>query len=161
MSDSTSTDDGLELVDGDLFVAEVTLHQIFVDEREHVHEFGAVLLSLFNHVLRNVDLVVGRSEVVLVDVRWPHEGLHLHEVDHAGVLALGTDRKLDHGNVFGETLLDGPETEVEVCSGAVHLVDETHTGDVVLVCLTPDGFGLRLDTGNTVEHRNGAVEHAK
>ena len=65
------------------------------------------------------------------------------------------------GDVFGETLFDGLQTEVEVGPGAVHLVDEAHTRHVVLVGLTPHGFGLRLYAGHTVEHRNSTVEDAQ
>ena len=50
---------------------------------------------------------------------------------------------------------------VEVGAEAVHLVDEAHARDVVLVGLAPDGLGLGLDAGDAVEHRDGAVEHAQ
>ena len=63
---------------------------------------------------------------------------------------MASRRLLDH--------LDGAE---EVGAGAVHLVDEAHARDVVLVGLAPDGLGLRLDAGDRVEHGDGAVEHAQ
>jgi hypothetical protein len=43
----------------------------------------------------------------------------------------------------------------------VHLVDEADARNVVLVGLTPDGLGLRLDAGDAVEHGDRAVEHAQ
>ena len=50
---------------------------------------------------------------------------------------------------------------VEVGADAVHLVDVGDARDVVLVGLAPDGLGLRLDAGDGVEQRDGAVEHAQ
>ncbi len=44
---------------------------------------------------------------------------------------------------------------------AVHLVDVGDARDVVLVGLAPHGLGLRLDAGDRVEQRDGAVEHAQ
>ena len=154
-------DDLLEIFDADVLVAEVALHEVFIDERQGVHQVGAILLGLGHHVLGNVFFGEGRAEIFLVDVRWPHEGLHLDEVDHSGVFALGTDRKLQNSNVFGETLLDGLEHEVEVGARAVHLVDEAHARHVVLVGLTPNGFGLWLYASNTVEHGNCTIENTQ
>ena len=59
---------------------------------------------------------------------------------------------------FGDDLVERP---LEVGADAVHLVDEADTRHAVLVGLTPDGFGLRFDAGNRVEHGDGAVEHAQ
>jgi hypothetical protein len=55
----------------------------------------------------------------------------------------------------------GLDRHVEVRADAVHLVDERDARDVVLVGLAPDGLGLRLDAGDRVEQRDGAVEHAQ
>ena len=49
----------------------------------------------------------------------------------------------------------------EVGADAVHLVDEAHARDVVLVGLAPHRLGLRLDAGDRVEHRDRAVEDAQ
>jgi hypothetical protein len=48
-----------------------------------------------------------------------------------------------------------------VGADAVHLVDEAHARDAVLVGLTPHGFGLGLNTGDRVEDGDGTVEDAK
>lgn len=49
----------------------------------------------------------------------------------------------------------------EVRAVAVHLVDVSDTGNAVLVRLTPDGFGLRLNAAACAEHRDRAVENLK
>jgi hypothetical protein len=46
----------------------------------------------------------------------------------------------------------------EVRADAVHLVDVRDARDLVLVGLAPDGLRLRLDAGDGVEQRDGAVE---
>jgi hypothetical protein len=52
--------------------------------------------------------------------------------------------------------LDAP---VELGAGAVQLVDEADPRHVVAVGLAPDRLGLRLDTRDTVEDRDRAVQH--
>src|SRR3546814_17645005 len=46
----------------------------------------------------------------------------------------------------------------EVGADPVHLVDEADPRNLVLVGLPPHRLGLRLDAGDRVEHRDGAVE---
>jgi hypothetical protein len=50
---------------------------------------------------------------------------------------------------------------VELRADAVHLVDEADPGHAVSVGLPPDSLGLRLDTGDAIEDRHGAVEDAQ
>ena len=69
--------------------------------------------------------------------------------------------QLDRQRVGAEALLDGAHGEVEVRADLVHLVDEADARDVVLVGLTPDLLGLRLDALLAVEDGDGAVEHAQ
>ena len=126
-----------------------------------VDEFFAVLRGLVGHVGRDVLLFVGGAEILLVGGRRPHERLHPDEVDHTCVVALRADRQLEHGAGRSEAVLDAVEGTVEVGTGAVHLVDEAHPRNVVLVGLAPHRLGLRFDAGDAVEHRNGTIEHAE
>src|SRR6185437_12398428 len=50
---------------------------------------------------------------------------------------------------------------VEIGAGLIHLVGEDDARNAVLVALTPDGLGLRLDALVAVEHDDGAVEYAQ
>ena len=43
---------------------------------------------------------------------------------------------------------------------AIELIDEADSRNAVLVSLTPNSFRLRLNTGDTIKHRNRAVKHA-
>ena len=50
---------------------------------------------------------------------------------------------------------------LEVGADPVHFVDECQSRHIVLRRLAPDGFGLRLHSGDTVKNCNRTVEHAK
>src|SRR5207253_5195544 len=56
---------------------------------------------------------------------------------------------------------DRIERALKRCAGAVELVDKTDTRHAVLIGLAPDGFRLRLDSGNSVEYRYSSVQHAQ
>ena len=96
------------------------------------------------------------AELVLVDDR-----LHVDQVDDALELGLGADRQLERHGVGAEAVDHRLRALVEVRADAVHLVDERDARDVVLVGLAPDRLGLRLDAGDGVEQRDGAVEDAQ
>ena len=76
-------------------------------------------------------------------------------------LVLAPDRKLDHGRIRAEAVDDHLDAALEVRAEAVLLVHEADARDLVLVGLTPDGLGLRLDAGDAVEHHDRTVEHAQ
>jgi hypothetical protein len=50
---------------------------------------------------------------------------------------------------------------IEVCTGNVHLIDVSHSGDTVLISLTPYGFGLRFNTALSAKNGNSAVKYAE
>ncbi len=116
-----------------------------------------VLLGLLSQLGRDVlDLPLGAQ--VLVE---PDESLHVEEVDDALVVALGSDRELDHGDVGAQPLGDGVDGLEEVGTEPVHLVDEADPGYAVLVGLTPHRLCLRLDSRHAVEHGHRPVKHAQ
>ncbi len=74
---------------------------------------------------------------------------------------LEADRQLGHQRVGMEVVAQHLDGEAEGGADAVHLVDEGDARHVIAGGLTPHGLGLRLDAGDGVEHRDGAVEHAE
>jgi hypothetical protein len=89
-------------------------------------------------------------------------GLHLHEVNDAGVLVLLPERQLDgHRGLRGQPVVHGLDRVEEVGPHPVHLVDEGDAGDVVLVGLAPDRLRLGLDAGHRIEDRHRPVEDAE
>src|SRR6201999_46963 len=85
---------------------------------------------------------------------------HLHDVDNALEIGFAADRPGDDHRAGAQTVDHHVDAALEVSASAVHLVDEADARHVILVGLTPHGFGLRLDTGNSVEHSNRTVQHA-
>src|SRR5262249_21649532 len=108
--------------------------------------------------VRDVDLVVGLAQLGLGA---PDQGLHLHQVDDALEVRLGADRQLHDQRGGLQPGDDHVDAAVELRAGAVQLVDEADARDTVTVGLPPDRLGLRLHAGDTVEHRDRAVEHAQ
>ena len=146
-----------DLVLGERLVVEVLLHQRLVLAGDEVEQLGPVLLGLGAVLGGDVALFVGGALVLAL----PHDRLHLDEVDDAQEVGLGAERQLDDGRDRLEAGLDHAERAEEVGADAVHLVDEAHARHAVLVGLAPDGLGLRLDTGDRVEHCDGTVEDAQ
>ena len=97
----------------------------------------------------------------MVGLGGPDERLHADQVDDALEVRLGADRQLHDQRHRAEAVHDHVDAAVELGAGAVELVDEADARHAVTVGLTPHRLGLRLDTGDTVEHRDGTVEHAQ
>ena len=147
----------LQLVFGDGFAAEVLFEELVVRFADLLDQLLVVRLGLFQHVGRNVlHVVIGAHRLVLVDERF-----HADQVDDAAELVFGANRQLNRDGIAFELGGDLRERFLEVRADAVHLVDEADARHAVLVGLAPHGFRLRLDTGDRVEHGDGAVEHAQ
>jgi hypothetical protein len=146
---------GLDLGLGDVFTGEVLLHQMVVAGGDGLEQVLAILGSLLGHVGRDVDFVPlapssssrQMSAFILTEVDEADERL-------VGLGATGADGQVDDGRGGLQAILDHRDGAVEVGADAVHLVDEAHARDLVLVGLTPHRLGLRLDAGNRVEHRS-------
>jgi hypothetical protein len=67
-------------------------------------------------------------------------------------LVLGPDREVHRDRRRAGAVLDHLHAVEEVGADLVHLVDEDDPRNLVAVGLTPDRFGLRLDTGVGVQH---------
>ena len=124
--------------------------------RDDVEELRAPLEGIALELDGDVGLLPVLAHALVPDLRG-----HGDEVDDAAVVALGADGELDDRRHCVEPVLDHRDGAVEVRADAVHLVDEADAGDAVAVRLAPHGLGLRLDAGDGVEHRDGAVEHAQ
>ncbi len=122
------------------------------------------LLDGFLAAARGLLLQVGRDGPFLDRViRLLAEGqrLLLEDVDDAAEVALRADRDLDGHGVGAETVDDHRERALIAGAHAVHLVDEAHARDAVLVGLAPDSLRLRLDARDGIEDDHPAVEHAQ
>ena len=154
-ADGSGPDGGGDLFGAYLGVLQELLEQALVVVRQRLKQIVAVELGLLGHLVGDVGLGPGHSEVLA----GPDAGPHAHQVDDPPVVGLGADGQLDHRDALGQSLPDRVEHEVEVGAGAVHLVNEAEPGNAVAVGLAPHRLGLGLHAGDAVEHGHRAVEH--
>ncbi|BBG29094.1 O-methyltransferase [Zymobacter palmae] len=146
----------------DFFLGEVTLFQIFF------HQLIRCFSSSFEHELalffcfglkfcRNINQLVRHTLVFFI----PEDGFHFDQVDNAFEVVFCAPVNLDRHSVGIQTFAQLIDNHKEVGTSTVHLVDEDHTRNFVLVSLTPYRFGLRLNTGRTTQYDNSTVEYAQ
>src|SRR5258707_1383976 len=92
---------------------------------------------------------------------FPDHALHADKIDQTLEIILGSDRKLDRDRLGTEAIDNILHAFVEIGAGLVHLVGEHDARNPVLVALTPDRLGLRLNALVGIEHAHRAVEHAQ
>src|SRR6266516_3278701 len=138
-----------------LFALEICSHGAVVELDRGLDHPLAVLLGLFEHVGRDLDVVILGTECLVV----PNDTDHAHEVDYAFELALASNRKLDRHRLGAQALDDVTEALEEIRADLVHLVAEDDARDLVLVALSPDRLGLRLHALIAIEHAHRPVEH--
>ena len=95
-------------------------------------------------------IVVGVDDRLLVD-----------DIELALELVFLAQRNQDRPGIRAELGPHLVDRVVEIRADSVHLVDERDAGNAVLVRLAPDGFGLRLNAGDTAKTSDCAVEHAQ
>jgi len=155
--DGTATDQRFQLRLVGLLAFQVSFHGFFVEFNRGFDQLFAIFCGAFGEVCGNFLLVELRSQRLL----FPNHRLHLHQIDKTGIFVLSTNRKLKNQRIGTEALDNHFNGAVEVRADLVHLVDEHHPRNLVLVALAPDGFGLRLDAGIGIKQRNSPVKHAQ
>ena len=139
-----------------LLVQQIRLEQLLVVLGNGVDQLVVVLLRLLGELGRDLLLLELHPELVEPDL-----GAHVDDVDDAAEVLLLADRQLHRDGLRAQPVdhrLHGGE---EVRARAVHLVHERDPGNLVVVGLPPDRFGLRLDARDRVEDRDRTVEHAQ
>ena len=154
--DGALADSGLHLVDGRLFAFHELLHDAVVHVGQRFDELIAVHLSFFLHILRNRLVAVILAQVVIIDL-----GAHGQQVDDAAEIVLRADRQLNRMRIRVQTLVEHVHHAVEVRAHDVHLVDVHHARNMIVLGLTPDRLGLRLNAALRAEHGDRAVQNAQ
>ena len=149
-------DTGFELLLGDLLVHEELFGQSVVAAGDRLQKLGSCGLGLLQQVGGNIDLLHILAEVILVN-----GGLHGDQVDDTLEGILLADGKLDGESVGLEAISHHLHGVFKVGAVDIHLVDVGDTGNLVLIGLMPDGFGLRLDAALCAEHGDSAVQNAQ
>ena len=102
-----------------------------------------------------------RFPLAVLVVRNPDVSKAGDQIGHAAELVIAAERHLAQQRVGAQALADALHAVREVGTDAIHLVDVAQARNVVLVGQSPVGFGLRLDTGDAIEHHHGTVQHAQ
>ena len=154
--DGLLADSLLQLLTGDLLTLEVLLHQFLVVLGNSLDQDVTVLLGLLDHILRDRLGAHVVAHVIVVDL-----SVHIDQVNDTTEGILLTDGQLNGHAVGMQTIVQHLDAAEEVSTHGIHLVDVHHTGDLVLVSLTPDGLRLRLDTALSSQNGHRTVQNAQ
>ena len=72
---------------------------------------------------------------------------------------LRADRQLNRNGVTFQSAMHHIDNMVEIRAHNIHLVDISHTRNMVFVCLTPNSFRLWLNTALGTENSYRTVQH--
>ena len=149
-------DSSLQFLTGDLLTLEVLLHQLFVVLGNSLDQNVTVLFSLLDHILGDRLGAHIVAHIVVVDL-----SVHIDQVNDTTEGILLTDGQLDRYAVCMQTIMQHLDAAEEVGTHGIHLVDVDHTGNLVLVSLTPNGLRLGLDTALSSQNGHRTVQHAQ
>lgn len=139
-------------------VVDVELKERLVDFSELLYEASAPVFHLPPQGFWD-DNGFGNRDTV--DDIVPDDRPAFDEINDAFEAVFSTDGALKDDKVPIEFLSKGCQRVIEICAGAIELVDEREGGDVVGLGLAPDLLRLRFNAGDGVQEKHGAVEDAK
>ena len=149
-------DGSADLGGGDLLTLQIHLHDLVIEHGNGIQQLLAVLVGQIHHVLGDGLHAHVLTQLIVVDI-----GIHLHQVDDTLEGILLPDGELDGDGVGLQTVMHHVQHVVEVRAGDIHLVDVDHTGNMVVIGLTPHRLGLRLNTALGAHYGDGTVQHAQ
>ena len=154
--DGRLADGCADLVLRDFLSRQIQLHDLIVLFGDRFEKLLMILLSEITEILGNFFLADILAQLIIEDVC-----LHLDEVDHTAEVCLRADRQLDGNSVTFQPIMHHFENIVEVRTHDIHLIHIDHARDIVLIRLTPDRFGLRLNAALGTKNGDRAVEYAQ
>ena len=115
-----------------------------------------ILLGLLAHFLGDFLLSDILAQIVIIDL-----GFHPNQIDDPAEEILLADRQLDRDGIALKAFMHHLHDAIEVGAEDIHLVDECHSRNLILVRLSPNRLRLGLDAALSTENGNRAVEHAQ
>src|SRR5690606_17782190 len=106
---------------------------------------------------RDIPILEGHTLIGLI----PDNGLHLDQIDHTLELVFRANGHLHRHSDRTQAIFQLLDHTQEVSTSTVHLIDEDHARNFVLVRLTPDRLSLRLNTGRTTQNDNRTIKHTQ
>ena len=103
----------------DLFFFQQVFHHLLIKHRDRFQHFLTLLLSVINHVRRDLLLTDSLAVVSIKEV-----GLHGHQVHHAVMILFQTNGKLHGNRVQTKDIANPLDPSPRICTHPVQLVDE-------------------------------------
>ncbi len=144
----------LPRLERDLFPFQVTQEQGLVGLGDAVEQVFPSPGDLLSHLRRN-----GAGGRIILP-RLPEQRLPCEQVHDPPEIALDADGQFDGDGLGGEAFLCFGEHALKIRADAVELVHENQPGQVLVVRVQPDGFGLRLYAADAAEDDHRAVNDA-
>ena len=116
---------------------------------------GSVFVCQFGKFSRNIGNIEYRTQRIIV----PDNGLIGDKVNHPGKVVFLSDGNLKGNGVGAEFLFHLVENPEEIGSRAIHFIDKSDAGNLVLISLFPDSFALGLNTSYGTEQGDSAIEY--
>ena len=147
-----------ELGNGYSFLAafQELLGQIIIELADLFDHLLVIHLCFILKIVRNSRDFNVRSIIVLIVI-----SVHLEQINQADIGIFLANRNVDHNRVLAQSVLDLVNAAVIVCADDIHLVDECHTGYVVLISLAPYIFGLGFNAALCGEYAYSAVQYTQ
>src|SRR6056300_167656 len=147
----------LDFLLAELTPLEILGHQVFIGFCGSFHHVLAQFRDFIRQVFRDVSILKGHSLIVFI----PENGFILDEIDDTFKFIFGTNRHVNGHRVAVETITKLSDDTLKIRSRTIHFIDEDHSRYFILVGLTPDRLGLRLNTGGATKHHYRAIEDAE
>lgn len=145
-----------QLLNGDLFTFEVLHHQVVIGFCDELNHLIMILLRLFEHICRDILITNVLAKVVIINLC-----THRHQINNTDKLALCADRQLNRYRNALQAILHHLDNVIEVCAHDIHLIDERHTRNLIIVCLMPYSFRLRLNAALCAEYADRAIQYTQ
>ena len=143
-------------LNGDFLTFEVLVHDLFILLGNCLQKLISVLGSQILHVVGNLFDSHILAQIIVIDV-----GLHFNEVDYSSECVFRTDRELNRNRIGFKAIFHHLHYVEEVGAHNVHFVYISHSGNLILVRLTPYRFRLGLNAAFSAEYGNRAVKHSQ
>ena len=135
----------------------IVFHGLIIHFNRHFDQFGMIFFCLVFQLSRNI-LNFNRRIRRIAGI---NNRFHIKQINNAFEFGFGANRQLQSQRLCPQTIDNHIQAAIEVRSDSVHLIAETDSRNIVLVCLAPYGLGLRLNAGNGIEYRDCAVQNAQ
>ena len=139
-----------------LFAFEIKHHYLVVEIRDSFQHLYTVFLGQIAHILGDFLGAHIVAEIIVINA-----GIHLNQIDYATEIRFGADRELDGHCIALKSVMHHIENMIEVRAHDIHLVDVYHTGNMVVIGLSPNCLGLRLNAALGTQYGHAAVKNTQ